>query len=166
MGLLSPEVGLVFWMSLAFILVFIIAAKIAFPMILKSMNKRKEYIDSSLDAARVAEKQLVTLQSDKEAVVAAAQNEKVAILKEAAETRDKMIAKARQDAAAEGSRIIAEAKAQAEVEKEEMLKEARSRIALLSVKVAEKILRETLSDEAAQEELAGKLMDEMESDNK
>ena len=161
MGLLAPESGLLIWMTLAFLVVFFILAKIGFPIILNSMQKRKDYIDSSLDAAKEAEKQLVSLKGDSEAIVAAAQSERVSILKDASDQQVKMIVEARNEAKKQAAEIISTAKAQALVEKEDMVKAAKSELAMLAVEVAEKILRGSLSDKESRRKLSETLMKEI-----
>lgn len=161
MGLLTPSGGLLFWMTLAFAVVFLILAKFAFPIILGSVTKRKEFIDSSLDAAKVAEKKVADLQLQSEKIIADAENEKVAILKEAAASRDRIVADASVQAQQEASRIIAEGKRQAEAEKEAILANARGEVAMLAVQMATKILRGNLSAQEAQQALQENLADEI-----
>lgn len=150
-----------FWMTLAFAIVFLVLAKFAFPIILKSVTKRREFIDSSLDAAKVAEQKVSELQIRSEQIVAAAEKEKVAILKEAAASRDRIVADASVQAQQEASRIIAEGKKQAEAEKEAILANARGEVAMLAVQMATKILRGNLSAKEAQQALQGNLADEI-----
>ena len=76
MGLLQPEAGLLFWMTLAFAVVFILLAKFGFPVILRSIDSRKEFIDSSLDAAREAERKLASLRAEGDAILEKAARER------------------------------------------------------------------------------------------
>ncbi len=161
MGLLTPSGGLLFWMTLAFAVVFLILAKFAFPIILGSVTKRKEFIDSSLDAAKVAEQKVADLQLQSEQIIADAEKEKVAILKEAATSRDRIVADASVQAQQEASRIIAEGRRQAEAEKEAILANARGEVAMLAVQMATKILRGNLSAAEAQQALQENLADEI-----
>lgn len=150
-----------FWMTLAFAVVFLILAKFAFPIILGSVTKRKEFIDSSLDAAKVAEQKVADLQLQSEQIIADAEKEKVAILKEAATSRDRIVADASVQAQQEASRIIAEGRRQAEAEKEAILANARGEVAMLAVQMATKILRGNLSAAEAQQALQENLADEI-----
>ena len=161
MGLLTPSGGLLFWMTLAFAVVFLILAKFAFPIILGSVTKRKEFIDSSLDAAKVAEQKVADLQLQSEQIIADAEKEKVAILKEAATSRDRIVADASVQAQQEASRIIAEGRRQAEAEKDAILANARGEVAMLAVQMATKILRGNLSSSEAQQALQENLADEI-----
>lgn len=155
MGLLQPEAGLLFWMTLAFAVVFILLAKFGFPVILRSIDSRKEFIDSSLDAAREAERKLASLRAEGDAILEEAARERTELLREAA-------ARSRRKADEEGERIVAAARAKAEAEREAILQDARHQVALLSIAVTEKMLRAKLDDEQAQTRLAEAMLDEME----
>ncbi len=161
MGLLQPEPGLLIWMTLAFLVVFILVARFGFPVILKAIDERKEYIDSSLDAAHKARQKLDNLQSEMDAIRTDAERQKAEILRSAAETREKILSEARSRAEQEGERIIATAKANAETEREAILRDARHQVALLSIAISEKLLRGKLDNEQSQTSLAEKLLEEM-----
>ncbi|BBL07706.1 F0F1 ATP synthase subunit B [Alistipes dispar] len=163
MGLLQPEAGVLFWMTLAFAVVFIVLARYGFPVIVRAIEERKAYIDRSLEEARAAERKLRELDAEGQAVRAAAERERGRILREAAETRDALLAEARRKADEEGARIVAAAREKAEGEREAILQDARHQVALLSIAITEKMLRERLDDEASQTRLAEKMLDEMES---
>ena len=162
MGLLQPEAGVLFWMTLAFAVVFIVLARYGFPVIVRAIEERKAYIDRSLEEARAAERKLRELDAEGQAV-RAAERERGRILREAAETRDALLAEARRKADEEGARIVAAAREKAEGEREAILQDARHQVALLSIAITEKMLRERLDDEASQTRLAEKMLDEMES---
>ena len=148
MGLLQPEAGVLFWMTLAFAVVFIVLARYGFPVIVRAIEERKAYIDRSLEEARAAERKLRELDAEGQAVRAAAERERGRILREAAETRDALLAEARRRADEEGARIVAAAREKAEGEREAILQDARHQVALLSIAITEKMLRERLDDEA------------------
>ena len=150
-------------MTLAFAVVFIVLARYGFPVIVRAIEERKAYIDRSLEEARAAERKLRELDAEGQAVRAAAERERGRILREAAETRDALLAEARRRADEEGARIVAAAREKAEGEREAILQDARHQVALLSIAITEKMLRERLDDEASQTRLAEKMLDEMES---
>ena len=160
MGLLTPSGGLLFWMTIAFAVVFFILAKFAFPVILGSVEKRENYIDTQLDAARAAEVRVAGLQQEGEKIIADAQREKVNILKDAAASRDKIVGDAREKAVEEAARIIADAKKQAQEEKDAILASARGEVAMIAIQMATKVLRGQLSDSEAQVALQEILGDE------
>lgn len=161
MSLITPDFGLLFWMTLVFLIVLGILWKWGFPSIVKMVNDRKAYIDDSLRKAHEANEKLANIQKEGEELLRQAHDRQAAILKEAAETRDKIVAAAQDKAKAESSRIIEEAKAEIEVQKQNAISEIRSQVATLSVIVAEKILKEKLSQDKSQMELIDKLVDEV-----
>ena len=163
MGLLTPSGGLLFWMTLAFGVVFLLLAKFAFPAILGSVKKREQYIDTQLDAARAAEVRIAGIEAEGEKIIADANREKMNILKEATANRDKIVGDAREAAEAEAARIIAEAKQQANEEKEAILASARGEVAMIAVQMATKVLRGQLDDEEAQKVLQEILAGEVKS---
>ena len=141
MGLLTPDSGLLFWMVVCFGVVFFILAKYAFPVIINAVDKRKKYIDSSLEAARQANEQLQQAKTEVESLLAEARRQQTAILKEAAATRDQIIADARSRAREEARKALDETRQQIAAEKESAINDIRRQVAVLSVEVAEKILR-------------------------
>lgn len=161
MGLLQPETGLLFWMSLAFGIVLIVLCKWGFPVIIRSIEERKEYIDSSLDAARIAEEKLQNIEQTSRQMIESAETERGVILRNAAEERDRIIAEARSRAESESVRIITEAKRRAETERETILANARAEVATIAVAVSERLLRSKLNDTDSQTVLAGQLLDEI-----
>lgn len=161
MGLLQPETGLLFWMCLAFGIVLIVLCKWGFPVIIRSIEERKEYIDSSLDAARIAEEKLQNIEQTSRQMIESAETERGAILRNAAEERDRIISEARSRAESESVRIITEAKRRAETERETILANARAEVATIAVAVSERLLRSKLNDTDSQTVLAGQLLDEI-----
>lgn len=161
MGLLTPDPGLLFWMIVTFGVVFFILAKYGFPVILKMVEDRKAYIDNSLKAAREANEQLANVKVEGEKILAQAREEQHRILSEAAATRDRIIKDAQEKAFAEGNRLMEEMKKQIETEKESAIRDIRRQVAVLSVGIAEKIMRSKLADEKEQTALIDRLLDEM-----
>jgi len=153
MGLLTPSGGLLFWMTIAFLVVFAVLAKFAFPAILGSVEKRGKYIDTQLDAARAAEVRIAGIEQEGAKILADAEREKMNILKDAAASRDKIVGDARTTAEEEAQRIISEAKKQAEEEKEAILASARGEVAMIAVQMATKVLRGQLGEDDAQQAL-------------
>lgn len=163
MSLITPDFGLIFWMTLIFAILLFLLAKFGFPVITKSVRERSEHIDESLRKAQEAEQRLSNLADEQKALIAKAQAESSRILKEAASTRDAMISQARADARSEADKILADARVQIAAEKESALRDIRREVAVLSVSVAEKILRKDLSTDASQMELLEKMVSEAKS---
>ena len=160
-SILTPDLGLLFWMLLAFLVVFGVLAKFGFPAIVNMVDSRKKYIDDSLRKAHEASARLENIQKEGEAMLQEARQKQAQILKEAADTRDAIVDKAQQQARQEATRLIEEAKAGIEHEKAAAIAEIRAQVAELSVKVAEKILRKELSSADRQMETIDRLLDEV-----
>ena len=163
MSLITPDFGLLVWMTLIFGIVFFVLAKWGFPMITDSVQKRADRINESIAKAREAEEKLRNLASEQEALVEKARKEQAAILKEAASSRDAMIEQAKVQARDEAAKILDQAKVQIAAEKESALRDVRKEVAVLSVAVAEKVLRKDLENDASRDELLGRLVDELSS---
>lgn len=166
MDLLIPDSGLLFWMTLVFIVVILILRKWGFPAIVKMVNDRKAFIDESLRKAHEANEKLANIQRESESILQEAREKQAVILKEAAETRDAIVEEAQQKAREEGSRLLNEAKAQIETEKQNAIRDIRAQVAELSVQIAEKVIRKKLSSDSKQMDLIDKLLDEVSVDNK
>lgn len=160
-SILTPDVGLLVWMLLAFLVVFLILAKFGFPVITKMVEDRKNFIEESLRNAHEANQKLANIQSEGEAILKDAREQQAAILKDAMATRDNIIKEARNKAQLEGAKMVEEAKAQILVEKENALRDIRSTVAELSVEIAEKIMRNKLKGAGEHEQLIERMLDEM-----
>ena len=165
-SILTPDLGLLFWMLLAFLVVFFVVAKFGFPAIIGMVEDRKRYIDESLQKAHEASERLANIQKEGESMLQEARQKQAQILKEAAETRDAIVAQAQEKAREEGNRLISEAKGEIESQKQAAISEIRAQVAELSVKVAEKILRKELSSDAKQMETIDRLLDEVAVEDK
>ena len=165
-AILTPDLGLLFWMMLAFLIVFLVLAKFGFPAITNMVEERKAYIDNSLKKAQEANEKLANIQQESEALLQEARQRQSEILKEASATRDEMVAQAQVKAREESARIVEEARKQIETEKQAAISDIRKQVAVLSVSVAEKILRQRLSDDKVQMEYVNKLLDEVSSQAK
>lgn len=161
MSLLTPEPGLLFWMLISFGITVFVLAKFGFPAILKSVEKRRNYIEESLLAARKAHEELAGIKETGEAILAQARKEQADILKEASLKREMMMEKAREEARMESEKLIASARQQIGAEKEEALRSIRNEAATLSLALAERILREKLGAEHEQKKMIDRLLNEM-----
>lgn len=161
MSLLVPDTGLLFWMLLSFGIVFVILAKYGFPVIIKMVEKRKAYIDQSIEVARDANAKLAKIKEDSEALISAANKEQGRILREAMQERDNIIADARKQAEVVAQKELDDVKKQIQLEKEEAIRDIRRQVAVLSVDIAEKVIRKNLDEEKEQMEMIDRLLDEM-----
>lgn len=166
MSLLMPDSGLLFWMILSFGIVFFILAKFGFPIITGMVDKRKEYIDHSLKIAKEANEQLAHIRAEGETILAKAHEEQNLILKEAAETRERIISEAKQEARLESDKLMAEVRKQIQIEKEDAIRNIRQQVAVLSVGIAEKVLRKNLDNDQEQMQMIDRMLDELTGSNK
>ena len=166
MDLLVPSSGLLFWMTITFFVVLFILWKWGFPAITDMVRERNAFIDDSLRKAQEANDKLANIQQEGESILQEARSEQARILKDAADTRDAIVGKAQDKAKKEGARIIGEAKVEAENERQNAISDIRSQVAVLSVQIAEKVLREKLSTDKAQMDLIDRLLDEVSVNNK
>lgn len=164
MGLLMPNTGLLFWMTIVFLVVLALLWKFGFPAITKMVEDRKNFIDESLRKAHEANEKLANIQQEGESILQEAREKQAQLLKEATATRDAIVEKAQEKASEESARLLSDARAQIEAEKQNAIREIRSQVAELSVKIAEKIVKEQLSSNAKQMGLIDKLLDEVSVD--
>ena len=160
MNLITPDSGLVVWMTIIFAIVFFILAKFGFPVITSMVKKRNDKIHDSLAQARLAEEKLATLAQQQQELLEKARADQAALMKDAAAARDNLIAQARQQAKEEADKIIQAAKLEIAAEREEALKDVRRQVAEISIDVAEKVIRKTLEENEEQMEFVEKLVEE------
>ena len=161
MDLLIPSTGLLFWMTITFFVVFFLLWKFGFPVITGMVKERQAFIDDSLRKAHEANERLANIQKEGESILQEAREKQAQILKEATDTRDAIVEKAQGKAHAEAARLLSEAKAEIEAEKQNAIRDIRVQVAELSVQIAEKVVRERLSDDKKQMDLISRLLDEV-----
>lgn len=163
MSLITPDFGLIFWMTLIFAVVFLILAKWGFPMITNMVDKRADKINASLRKAEEADKALAEMSQRQVRMLEEAKAQQAKILREASESGEKIIAQAKEKASAEAEIILSETRTQIAAEKESALRDIRSQVASLSVQVAQRILRSELGKESSQSSYIDALISETES---
>ena len=160
MQLITPDAGLLFWMVVIFGLVFLLLWKFGFPIITSMVEKRNATIEKSLKDAHEIEAQMAGMLAEHAQMLEDARKEQAQILREAADTRSKLIADAKEQAREEAAKILADARSEIAAEKEAALRDVRKEVAVLSVSIAEKILRKELADEGEQKEYIDRMVDE------
>ena len=160
-SILTPDLGLLFWMLLAFLVVFGVLAKFGFPAIVNMVDERNKYIDESLRKAHEAQERLANIEKEGESILQEAREKQAQILKEAAQTRDAIVEQAQEKARAEGARLMDEAKTAIEQEKKAAIADIRKQVAELSVDIAEKVLRKNLKDDKSQMDLIDRMLDDV-----
>ena len=158
-SILTPDLGLLFWMLLAFLVVFGVLAKFGFPASVNRVDERNKYIDESLRKAHEAQERLANIEKEGESILQEAREKQAQILKEAAESRDAIVEQAQQKARAEGARLLDEARTAIEQEKKAAIADIRQQVATLSVDIAEKVLRQNLRDDKSQMDLINRMLD-------
>ena len=161
MQLLTPGLGLIIWTLLAFLVVFLILRKYAWPAILGGLKKREETIAEALASAEKIKAEMAQMKSENEALLARAREERTQMLKEARETRDKIIGEAKEQSKIEASKIIAEAQAAITTQKMAALTEVKNQVGKLIIEVSEKVLRKELQSQASQEAHIREMVDEI-----
>ena len=160
MQLNTPDAGLLFWMVVIFGLVFFLLWKFGFPIITEMVDKRNHTIEKTLKDAKEVEAQMSAMLEEHAQMLEDARKEQAQILREAADTRSKLIADAKEQAREEAAKILADARSEIAAEKEAALRDVRKEVAVLSVSIAEKILRKELADEGEQKEYIDRMVDE------
>ena len=158
MELLTPSVGLVFWTSIAFLLLFFLLAKLAWKPILQTLLIREESIEEALKSADRAREEMAELKSDNEKLLAQAREERELMLNDATKMANGIKETAKKDAEEISKRMLADAKAGIEAEKIVALAEVRTQVANLSIEIAEKVIRKSLENEKAQRALVDEFL--------
>ena len=158
MKLLLPEFGLLIWTLLAFLIVFFILGKFAWPAIVKGLKERETGIADSLATAERVKAEMAQLKSENEALLVQAREERATMLKEARDTKDAIIAEAKGKAQAEANKIMASAREAINNEKMAAITELKNQVAKMSIEIAEKILRHELSHDEKQKALVENLL--------
>ena len=166
MSLITPDFGLLFWMAVVFLVVLLILTKFGFPVIVRMINNRKAYIDESLRKAHEANEKLANIKAESDALLQDAREKQAQLLKEAAATRDAIVEKAQDKARDESNRLLSEAQIEIENQKRAAISDVRKQVATISVEIAEKVLREKLSDDKIQMDLIDRMLDEISSSDK
>ena len=166
MSLITPDFGLLFWMTVVFLVVLLILTKFGFPVIVRMINNRKAYIDESLRKAHEANVKLANIKAESDALLQDAREKQAQLLKEAAATRDAIVEKAQDKARDESNRLLSEAQIEIENQKRAAISDVRKQVATISVEIAEKVLREKLSDDKIQMDLIDRMLDEISSSDK
>lgn len=161
MELVTPGLGLIFWMTLSFLIVVFILRKFAWRPILKALKERESNITDALHAADKAKADMELLKFSNEKLLKEAKDERDAILREARKVKDAMIEDAKLKANEEANRIIEGARESIQFEKMAAITELKNQIANLSIEIAEKILREELSGPAKQKDYIAGLVDQV-----
>ena len=150
MDLITPDVGLLFWTLVSFIVLYIILTKFAWGPILGAVKEREESIKQALDAADNAKKDMENLKADNEKILNEAKIERETMLKEAREIKSKLISDAEEEAKIRAKKMVEAAKTAIQNEKNSAMNELKNTVVDLSVGIAEKLISEELADKDKQ----------------
>ncbi|RZK14636.1 MAG: F0F1 ATP synthase subunit B [Pedobacter sp.] len=162
MDLLVPEIGLLVWNSIAFLLLLFLLAKFAWKPIMKAIHEREQSIDDALNKAELAKQEMARLTSQNQDLMQQARAERDEILKEAKTLKDSILNEAKKQAQVEGSKLIEKAKIEIENQKKVALAEVKDQVSTLSLEIAERVLRTQLDDKNKQEALVANLLKDVE----
>lgn len=153
MELITPGIGLVVWMFISFSILVFILGKFAWKPIINMLNEREQTITDALDQAKTAREEMKSLQANNELLIIQAKEERDSIIMEARKIKEKMIEDAKVRANEESQRIIDAARESINYEKMQAITELKNQVGVLSIEIAEKLLKEELSDKGKQEKM-------------
>ena len=154
--LVSPGIGVIFWMIIAFGILAFILMKWGWPVILKSLNEREKAISDALNAAEETKKQMAQLQAKNDDLLKEAKQQRDEILRNARLTSEQIIEDARAKATVEADRIVENARENINYEKLKAMHDLKNQIATLSIEIAEKLIKEELSDKEKANDLVSR----------
>jgi F-type H+-transporting ATPase subunit b len=126
---------------------------------LQGLSAREDSIDKALQSAELAKKEMLNLQAGNEKLLRETMLEREKIVKEARELKDSIVREAKNQAVIEADRVMEEAKAAIARERSQAVNEMKSVISSFSLEIAEKILKEHLSDNKKQKDLVNNYLD-------
>jgi F-type H+-transporting ATPase subunit b len=150
--------GLFIWQVVIFVGLIFLLKKFAWKPILDAVNEREEGIKNALESAENARKEMQNLQADNQRILQEARAERDSMLKDAREMKEKMVADAKSEAQSQGQKMIEQAKAAIESEKNAAMADLKSQVATLSLSIAEKVLKDELSNKESQTKLVEKML--------
>ena len=162
MDLLIPEIGLLVWNTIAFLILVFVLGKFAWKPIMKGITDREKSIDEALNKAELARQEMARLSSQNEELMKQARVERDQILKEAKMLKDGIVNEAKLQAQTEGAKLIEKARIEIENQKKVALAELKGQVSALSLEIAERVLRSQLDDKAKQQELVNNLLQDVE----
>lgn len=160
-ALLSVSWGTVAWASFAFIIVYFLLRKFAWAPIIKSLDDRSQNIENALNEAEKARQEIAKLQAGNETLLKQARDERDIILRDAQAIKENIISEAKSKAQEQASRIMATANVEIENAKKAAMTDLKNYVANLSIEIAEKLLKDRLSDGEKQKALNNTLISEI-----
>ena len=163
MELFTPDFGLIFWMFISFIILFVVLAIWGWPVILKNMDQRADTIDKGVEYAREAKDQLDNAKAAAQKYMDEAQQQQAEMLREAARMKTQLIEEARKEASEEAKKVMDAARVSIEQQRKEAELQFRNEVSKFSLDIAEKMVRGNLADDKSHHALVDKMLDEIQS---
>lgn len=161
MELVTPSIGLIFWMTLSFAILLLILGKYAWKPVMKMIKARENSIEEALQTAEKTKQEMANLHISNEKLLKEAKEERELMLREARNVRDGIIADAKKKAIDEANLILESARQNIQNEKMAAITELKNEIASLSIEIAEKLLTAELADKDKQNQLINKFLNEV-----
>jgi F-type H+-transporting ATPase subunit b len=161
MQLVTPGIGLIFWMLVSFSLVLFVLGKYAWTPIMKGIHQREDTIEKALEAANEAKKEMLKLKAGNEQLLRDAKDERDALMRDARKVKESILEEARVKANEEAARIMENARENIQFEKMAAINELKNQIATISIEIAEKLIGKELENKKSQQELTEKLLKEV-----
>ncbi|MES2429182.1 MAG: F0F1 ATP synthase subunit B [Bacteroidota bacterium] len=161
MELVKPEIGLVFWTTISFLILLFILGKFAWKPILGAISERERFIEDALLKAEAAKEEMARLTNENEALLKQARAERDVILHDAKKLKDQIVSDAKEAAHTEGARMIEMARVEINNQKAIAMADVKNQVASLSLEIAEKVLKQQLADQHKQDELVSQLLKEV-----
>ena len=165
MELFTPDFGLIFWMFVAFAVLFFVLWKWAWPVIIKGVESRADLIDKGVEYAQSAKEQLDNARAEADRQIAEARRQQADILREADKMKTRIIEEARDAARVEARKVMDAAKLSIDQERKQAEEALRKEVSSMALAVADKVVRQQMADSAAQRKLVDSLIDEMDRTN-
>ena len=165
MELFTPDFGLIFWMFIAFGILFLILLRFAWPMILKSVDQRADLIDKGVEYAQAAQEQLANARRDAENYISEARREQAQILRDADKMKTQIVEQARVAAQAEAQKVMDNARLQIQQQQKEAEQQFRNRVSDFALQIAGRIVQNQMKQDKAQQQLVDSMLDEIEKNN-
>lgn len=161
MELFTPDFGLIFWMFIGFLLLFLILWKFAWPVILKTVDNRAELIDKGVEYAQDAKIQLDTAREQADDVLRQARAQQADMLREADRMKTQIIEEARGAAQVEAQKVMESARQSIEQQQKEARQQFKRQVGEFALEIAQKVVRNEMAQPGAQEKLVNTYLDEI-----
>ena len=158
---IKPDIGLIFWTTVIFLLFWGIIGRFAFKPIASALRKRELDIQSSLDEAKLARQEMANLKAENEKLLAQAREERARILKQAKDVGENIVQESKQRAKEDAQKIVTSAKTEIENQKKQALIEVKNQLGNMALDIAEQVLRRKLKDDKEQQDLVNTLVKEI-----